>query len=86
MTSLFTQEIRLSKRHEEIVLKRVKSLQQMKSKFRDKNKEKASQIQAAEAAFERNLSLLKDIERAEKFLQARIQPFPPPAVVSLEEI
>lgn len=86
MASLFTQEIRLSKRHEEIVLKRVKSLQQMKSKFRDKNKEKASQIQAAEAAFERNLSLLKDIERAEKFLQARIQPFPPPAVVSLETL
>ncbi|KAF6098690.1 hypothetical protein HJG60_001828 [Phyllostomus discolor] len=72
MTSLFTQEIRLSKRHEEIVSKRVKSLQQMKSKFRDKNKEKASQIQAAEAAFERNLSLLK--------------PFPPPEVVSLETL
>lgn len=31
----------------------------MKSKFEDQNKEKASQIQAAEAAFKRNLSLLK---------------------------
>lgn len=31
----------------------------MKSKFGDQNKEKASQIQAAEAAFKRNLSLLK---------------------------
>ncbi|XP_037019279.1 uncharacterized protein C3orf14 homolog isoform X2 [Artibeus jamaicensis] len=86
MTSLFTQEIRLSKRHEEIVLQRLKLLQQMKSKFGDKNKEKASQIQAAEAAFKRNLSLLKDIEGAEKFLQARIHPFPPPEVVSLETL
>ncbi|XP_037019278.1 uncharacterized protein C3orf14 homolog isoform X1 [Artibeus jamaicensis] len=80
------QEIRLSKRHEEIVLQRLKLLQQMKSKFGDKNKEKASQIQAAEAAFKRNLSLLKDIEGAEKFLQARIHPFPPPEVVSLETL
>lgn len=86
MTSLFTEEIRLSKRHEEIVSQRLKSLQQMKSKFRDKNKEKASQIQAAEAAFKRNLSLLKDIEGAEKFLQAWIQSFPPPEVVSLETL
>ncbi|XP_037019292.1 uncharacterized protein C3orf14 homolog isoform X3 [Artibeus jamaicensis] len=68
------------------VLQRLKLLQQMKSKFGDKNKEKASQIQAAEAAFKRNLSLLKDIEGAEKFLQARIHPFPPPEVVSLETL
>ncbi|KAM5314222.1 centrosomal protein 15 isoform 1-T12 [Glossophaga mutica] len=86
MTSLFTQEIRLSKRHEEIVLQRLKSLQQMKIKFGDKNKEKASQIQAAEAAFKRNFSLLKDIEGAEKFLQARVHPFLPPEVVSLETL
>lgn len=31
----------------------------MESKLEDQNKEKASQIQAAEAAFKRNLSLLK---------------------------
>lgn len=86
MTSLLAQEIRLSKRHEEIVSQRLKLLQQMKSKFEDQNKEKASQIQAAEAAFKRNLSLLKDIEATEKSLQARGHPLPPPEVVSLETL
>ncbi|XP_059519079.1 centrosomal protein 15 kDa isoform X2 [Myotis daubentonii] len=61
MTSLFAQEIRLSKRHEEIVSQRLKLLQQMESKFEDQNKEKAAQIQAAEAAFKRNLRLLKTL-------------------------
>ncbi|XP_036122966.1 uncharacterized protein C3orf14 homolog isoform X2 [Molossus molossus] len=64
--------------------RRLKLLQQMKSKFGDQNKEKASQIQAAETAFKRNLSLLKDIEAAEKSLQTCIHPLPPPEVVSLE--
>ncbi|XP_006089105.1 uncharacterized protein C3orf14 homolog [Myotis lucifugus] len=86
MTSLFAQEIRLSKRHEEIVSQRLKLLQQMESKFEDQNKEKASQIQAAEAAFKRNLSLLKDIEAAEKSLQTWSHPLPPPEVVSLETL
>ncbi|XP_036187592.1 uncharacterized protein C3orf14 homolog isoform X1 [Myotis myotis] len=86
MTSLFAQEIRLSKRHEEIVSQRLKLLQQMESKFEDQNKEKASQIQAAEAAFKRNFRLLKDIEAAEKSLQTRSHPLPPPEVVSLETL
>ncbi|XP_015413729.1 PREDICTED: uncharacterized protein C3orf14 homolog [Myotis davidii] len=86
MTSLFAQEIRLSKRHEEIVSQRLKLLQQMESEFEDQNKEKASQIQAAEAAFKRNLRLLKDIEAAEKSLQTRSHPLPPPEVVSLETL
>ncbi|XP_059519075.1 centrosomal protein 15 kDa isoform X1 [Myotis daubentonii] len=86
MTSLFAQEIRLSKRHEEIVSQRLKLLQQMESKFEDQNKEKAAQIQAAEAAFKRNLRLLKDIEAAEKSLQTRSHPLPPPEVVSLETL
>ncbi|XP_058418270.1 centrosomal protein 15 kDa isoform X2 [Diceros bicornis minor] len=59
MTSLFAQEIRLSKKHEEIVSQRLMLLQQMENKFGDQNKEKASQMQAAETAFKRNLSLLK---------------------------
>ncbi|XP_014648916.1 PREDICTED: uncharacterized protein C3orf14 homolog isoform X1 [Ceratotherium simum simum] len=84
MTSLFAQEIRLSKRHEEIVSQRLMLLQQMENKFGDQNKEKASQMQAAETAFKRNLSLLKDIEAAEKSLQTRIHPPPPPEVASLE--
>ncbi|KAM8758326.1 centrosomal protein 15 isoform 1-T3 [Rhynchonycteris naso] len=86
MTSLFAQEIRLSKRHEEIVAQRLKLLQQMKSKLGDQNKEKASQIQAAETAFKRNLSLLKDMEATEKSLQTRIHPRPLPEVASLETL
>ncbi|KAM8926526.1 centrosomal protein 15 isoform 2-T5 [Lycaon pictus] len=58
MTSLLAQEIRLSKRHKEIISQRLMLLQQMEDKFIDKNKEKASQMKAAETAFKRNLSLL----------------------------
>nr|XP_025841186.1 uncharacterized protein C3orf14 homolog [Vulpes vulpes] len=86
MTSLFAQEIRLSKRHEEIVSQRLMLLQQMEDKFIDKNKEKASQMKAAETAFKRNLSLLTDIEAAEKSLQTRIHSIPSPELVSLETL
>ncbi|KAB1264337.1 uncharacterized protein Cadr_000020519 [Camelus dromedarius] len=101
MTSLFTQEIHLSKRHDKIVSQRLILLQQMEDKLGGQNKEKASQMQAAETAFKRNLSLLKekkepakekevgvreDIEAAEKSLQTRIHPLPRPEVVSLETL
>ncbi|KAM9185801.1 centrosomal protein 15 isoform 1-T2 [Dugong dugon] len=84
MTSLFAQEVRLSKRHEEVLSQRLMLLQQMENKFGDQNTDKASQIQAAKAAYKRNLSLLSDIEAAEKSLQTRIHPLPRPEVVSLE--
>uniref|UniRef100_A0A8C9QIL7 Chromosome 3 open reading frame 14 n=1 Tax=Spermophilus dauricus TaxID=99837 RepID=A0A8C9QIL7_SPEDA len=84
MTSFFAQEVRLSKRHEEIVSQRLILLQQMQNKFGNQNTENGSQLQAAETAFKRNLSLLKDIEAAEKSLQTRIHPDPRPEVVSLE--
>ncbi|XP_074200673.1 centrosomal protein 15 isoform X2 [Camelus bactrianus] len=60
MTSLFTQEIHLSKRHDKIVSQRLILLQKMEDKLGGQNKEKASQMQAAETAFKRNLSLLKE--------------------------
>ncbi|XP_047386164.1 uncharacterized protein C3orf14 homolog [Sciurus carolinensis] len=84
MTSLFAQEVRLSKRHEEIVSQRLMLLQQMQNKFGNQNRENGSQQKAADNAFKRNLSLLKDIEAAEKSLQTRIHPDPRPEVVSLE--
>ncbi|XP_010604882.1 uncharacterized protein C3orf14 homolog [Fukomys damarensis] len=84
MFSLFTQEICLSKRHEEIVSQRLLLLHQMENKFGDQNTDKASQLQAAKTAFQRNLSLLKDIEAAEKSLQSKIHPHPPSQVASLE--
>ena len=59
MTSLFAQEIRLSKRHEEIVSQRLMLLQQMENKPEDQNKGRASQTQSAKAALQRNVSLLK---------------------------
>uniref|UniRef100_A0A8C6RXF3 Centrosomal protein 15 n=1 Tax=Nannospalax galili TaxID=1026970 RepID=A0A8C6RXF3_NANGA len=85
MTSLFAQEIHLSKRHEEIVSQRLMLLQKMKNKFGDENMEKASHLQTAESAFKRNLSLLQDIEAAEKSFQTRIKPHPQPEVFSLED-
>ncbi|XP_058144884.1 centrosomal protein 15 isoform X2 [Dasypus novemcinctus] len=78
MTSLFAQEIRLSRRHEEIVSQRLMLLQQMNNRFGEQNMEKISQMQAAETAYKRNLSLLNDIEAAEKSLQTRIHPLPQP--------
>ncbi|XP_067611138.1 centrosomal protein 15 isoform X1 [Pseudorca crassidens] len=59
MTSLFAQEIRLSKRHEDIVSQRLMLLQQMENKLGDQNKEKTPQMQTAETALQRNISLLK---------------------------
>lgn len=59
-------------------------LQQTESKFGDQNKEKVYQSQTVETAFKRNLSLLKDIDAAEKSLQTQIHPLPLPKVISLE--
>ncbi|XP_010588006.1 centrosomal protein 15 [Loxodonta africana] len=84
MIPLFAQEVRLSKRHEKVVSQRLMLLQQMKNKYGDQNTDKASQSQAAETAYKRNLSLLNDIEAAAKSLQTRIHPLPRPEVVSLE--
>ncbi|XP_028616465.1 uncharacterized protein C3orf14 homolog [Grammomys surdaster] len=84
MTSLFTQEIHLSKRHEEIVSQRLVLLQQMKNKFGDQNTERASLLQAAETASRRNLRLLQDIDAAEKTFQTKLTQHPQPAMLSLE--
>ncbi|XP_037697307.1 uncharacterized protein C3orf14-like [Choloepus didactylus] len=84
MTSLFAQEIRLSERHEEIVSQRLMLLQQMDNRFGDQNLDKASQMQAAETAYKRNVNILNDIEAAEKSLQPRIHPLSQPEVVSLK--
>ncbi|XP_022428386.1 uncharacterized protein C3orf14 homolog [Delphinapterus leucas] len=86
MASLFAQEIRLSKRHEDIVSQRLMLLQQMGNKLGDQNKEKTPQMQTAETALQRNLSLLKDIEAAEKSLQTQNHPVPSPEVASLETL
>uniref|UniRef100_A0A8C6E602 Centrosomal protein 15 n=1 Tax=Moschus moschiferus TaxID=68415 RepID=A0A8C6E602_MOSMO len=86
MTSLLTQEIRLSKRHEEIVSQRLMLLQRMENKSEDQNKGKASSTQAAKAALQRNVRLLKDIEAAEKSLQTRIHPVLPSEVAALETL
>ncbi|XP_052046298.1 uncharacterized protein C3orf14 homolog isoform X1 [Apodemus sylvaticus] len=84
MTSLFTQEIHLSKRHEEIVSQRLMLLQKMKNKFGDQNAERTSLLQATEIASRRNLQLLQDIDAAEKAFQTKLIPHPQPVVLSLE--
>ncbi|XP_050995667.1 uncharacterized protein C3orf14 homolog isoform X1 [Acomys russatus] len=62
MTSLFTQEIHLSKRHEAIVSQRLMLLQKMRNKFGDQNTQRASLLQASETASKRNLTLLQTWE------------------------
>nr|XP_021496419.1 uncharacterized protein C3orf14 homolog isoform X1 [Meriones unguiculatus]XP_021496420.1 uncharacterized protein C3orf14 homolog isoform X1 [Meriones unguiculatus]XP_021496421.1 uncharacterized protein C3orf14 homolog isoform X1 [Meriones unguiculatus]XP_021496422.1 uncharacterized protein C3orf14 homolog isoform X1 [Meriones unguiculatus]XP_021496423.1 uncharacterized protein C3orf14 homolog isoform X1 [Meriones unguiculatus] len=84
MSSLFTQEIHLSKRHEAILSQRLMLLQKMKNKFGDQNTQRASLLQSTETASKRNRSLLLDIDAAEKSLQTRLTPHPQPAVLSLE--
>ncbi|XP_021059264.1 uncharacterized protein C3orf14 homolog isoform X3 [Mus pahari] len=84
MASLFTQEIHLSKRHEEIVSQRLMLLQKMKNKFGDENTERASLLQATETASRRNLRLLQDIDAAETAFQAKRIPHPQPSILSLE--
>uniref|UniRef100_A0A8C6H3V5 Centrosomal protein 15 n=1 Tax=Mus spicilegus TaxID=10103 RepID=A0A8C6H3V5_MUSSI len=84
MASLFTQEIHLSKRHEEIVSQRLMLLQKMKNKFGDENTERASLLQATETASRRNLRLLQDIDAAEEAFQTKLIPHPQPSMLSLE--
>ncbi|KAB0396011.1 hypothetical protein E2I00_009530, partial [Balaenoptera physalus] len=68
------------------VSQRLMLLQQMENKLGDQNKEKAPQMQTTETALQRNLSLLKDIEAAEKSLQTQNHLVPPPEVASLETL
>ncbi|XP_049633236.1 uncharacterized protein C3orf14 homolog [Suncus etruscus] len=58
----------------------------MENKSGDQNKKKTFQMKAAETAFERNLSLLKDIDVAEKSLHTGIYSSLPLEVVSLETL
>lgn len=83
MTSLFTQEVHLSKRHEEIVSQRLMLLQKMKNKFGDQSTERAS-LQATETACRRNLRLLQDMDVAEKAFQTKLTAHPQPEMLSLE--
>lgn len=56
----------------------------MRNKFGNQNTQRASLLQATETASKRNLTLLQDIDAAEKSLQTRLTPQPHPVVLSLE--
>ncbi|KAM6470849.1 centrosomal protein 15 isoform 1-T9 [Liasis olivaceus] len=86
MASYLAQEIQLAKRHEEILSQRLVLLQQMESHLRDKEAEKAWQIQEADAAHKRNVLLLNDIEAAAKRLQSREHLLLHPETVNLETL
>nr|XP_021496427.1 uncharacterized protein C3orf14 homolog isoform X5 [Meriones unguiculatus] len=82
MSSLFTQEIHLSKRHEAILSQRLMLLQKMKNKFGDQNTQRASLLQSTETASKRNRSLLlarywasveEHVPNWEQFLLGRAQ-------------
>ncbi|XP_026535416.1 uncharacterized protein C3orf14 homolog isoform X4 [Notechis scutatus] len=84
MASYLAQEIQLAKQHEEILSRRLVLLQQMESHLRDKDAEQAWHTQEADAAHQRNVSLLNDIEVAAKNLQFREHLLLHPEIVNLE--
>ncbi|XP_068763831.1 centrosomal protein 15 isoform X3 [Struthio camelus] len=86
MTSYLAQEVRLARRHEEILSQRSVLLQQMETYLGDKKTKKTWQTQAADAAHKRNAALLNDIEAAEKKLQERVYLLPHPDTVKLETL
>ncbi|XP_060246932.1 centrosomal protein 15 kDa isoform X2 [Meriones unguiculatus] len=74
MSSLFTQEIHLSKRHEAILSQRLMLLQKMKNKFGDQNTQRASLLQSTETASKRNRSLLLSFRHHTSFTPAPSTP------------
>ncbi|XP_026535399.1 uncharacterized protein C3orf14 homolog isoform X3 [Notechis scutatus] len=86
MASYLAQEIQLAKQHEEILSRRLVLLQQMESHLRDKDAEQAWHTQEADAAHQRNVSLLNDIEVAAKNLQFREHLLLHPEIVNLETL
>uniref|UniRef100_A0A8C5TVE8 Chromosome 3 open reading frame 14 n=2 Tax=Malurus cyaneus samueli TaxID=2593467 RepID=A0A8C5TVE8_9PASS len=86
MSSYLAQEVRLARRHEEILSQRSELLQQMETYLRDKKTKKTWQTQAADAAHKRNAALLNDLEAAEKKLRERVNLLPHPNTVKLETL
>uniref|UniRef100_UPI00398EBA7D centrosomal protein 15 n=1 Tax=Pristiophorus japonicus TaxID=55135 RepID=UPI00398EBA7D len=82
--SYLAHEVKLSKRHEEILGLRTTLLQQMENQLEGQMNEKKLQAARFESANERNASLLKDLETAEENLRAGAHIHLHPTVSALE--
>ncbi|XP_041047866.1 uncharacterized protein C3orf14 homolog isoform X1 [Carcharodon carcharias] len=82
--SYLAHEVELSKRHEEILGLRNTLLQQMENKLESQINEKKLQAVEFESVNERNASLLKDLEVAEKKLRTEMCTHLHPTVLTLE--
>ncbi|XP_066528843.1 centrosomal protein 15 isoform X2 [Hoplias malabaricus] len=69
-------EIQLSKKHEEILGRRAVLLQQMEMCYEQQKAKKKQQAMISEAAHERNMTVLEDLQKVEHCLQSRALPHP----------
>nr|XP_015202657.1 PREDICTED: uncharacterized protein C3orf14 homolog isoform X2 [Lepisosteus oculatus] len=82
MALYLTQEIELSRRHEEILSRRAALLQQMEDRYEKQKRKKQAYAVLSDGARERNAKILKDLQALEDRLSAR--PLPHPDIVNLE--
>ncbi|KAK2821250.1 hypothetical protein Q7C36_020593 [Tachysurus vachellii] len=82
MASISHDELRLSKKHEEILGKRVVLLQQMEICYEQQKAKKKHHATMSQAARERNAEILEDFQKAEERLRTR--PLLHPDVLSLQ--
>ncbi|XP_031809348.1 uncharacterized protein C3orf14 homolog isoform X3 [Sarcophilus harrisii] len=81
----FAKEVRLTKKHEEILAQRLLLLQEMENDhIGQKTEKKASHIKAAKLAYKRNKSLLNDIRTLEEKLEKKLHLRSYPEMVNLQ--
>ncbi|KAM9100622.1 uncharacterized protein C3orf14 homolog isoform X1 [Sarcophilus harrisii] len=83
----FAKEVRLTKKHEEILAQRLLLLQEMENDhIGQKTEKKASHIKAAKLAYKRNKSLLNDIRTLEEKLEKKLHLRSYPEMVNLQTL
>ncbi|XP_020832043.1 centrosomal protein 15 [Phascolarctos cinereus] len=83
----FAKEVRLTKKHEEILAQRLLLLEEMENDHGgQKTEKKASYVKAARLASKRNQSLLKDIRALEEKLEKKVHLRSYPEMVNLQTL
>ncbi|KAL0978533.1 hypothetical protein UPYG_G00171800 [Umbra pygmaea] len=76
MISTASDELELSKKHEEILGKRTDLLQQMECRYEQQKSIRRQHVKLSEVAHERNVKLLQDLQKMESRLRTRQLPHP----------
>ncbi|XP_068940299.1 centrosomal protein 15 isoform X1 [Petaurus breviceps papuanus] len=83
----FAKEVRLTKKHEEILAQRLLLLEEMENDHGDqKTEKKASLIKAAKLAYKRNQDLLNDIRTLEEKIEKKVHLRSHPEMVNLQTL